>query len=84
MSSGRLFDLAVVLVVSGLGYLFGGPLFGLVLLGIGVVLFALARQRREPEPHEPMVPTPHGLLDTPSSSALIQFIRDAYKSRRKG
>ena len=80
MSSGRLFDLAVVFIVSGIGYLFGGPILGVILLGVGVILLVLSRQRT-PTDYGSVTP-PSSLQDMPSSSALIQFIRDAYRHQR--
>ena len=80
MSAGRLFDLAVVFVVAGLGELLGGPRLGVVFLVIGILLLAFARQRTARRV-DSVVP-PIELGEAPSSSAMIQFIRDAYRRNR--
>jgi hypothetical protein len=74
---------SLLLVGAGLvsGYLVGGQAFGLFCTAVAVVLLVLARQKR-PAPDMDAVTPSKGLWDAPSSSAMIQFIRDSYKRQR--
>jgi hypothetical protein len=85
VSSGKALDLAVVLVLSGLGYVFGGPTFGWILIGVGVGFLAWSWQVRQPAPRVSLdlIVTPPGVWDVPSSSAMIQAVRDVFQQSRE-
>lgn len=82
MSAGRALDYAVVFLMAALGDLVRGPLLGLILLAVGIGFLVLWNRKRRVMPdEEPLALWPRDTA-MPSSSVIIQLIRDGYRYRR--
>ena len=70
-------------VMGALGDLFSGPVLGWIFLAVGVGFLVLWNRKRHvtPDVDDQLVIWPRR-PDRPSSSVLIQLIRDAYKQGR--
>ena len=71
----------VVFLVTGLSYLLSGPVLGWICLTVGVGFLVLWNHKRPPPPEQHPVIWPSD-SERPSSSVVIELIREAYRHRR--
>ena len=69
-------------MMAAVGYLLQGPILGWIFLAVGVGFLVVWNHKRRAVPdREPLELWSHDLA-VPSSSVMVQLIRDGYRYRR--